>query len=192
MPTTVSDEVLVASCLEGDRKSQELLYRRFANKMYAVCLRYEPDKEKANDILQDAFIKVFKGLHAFKGEGSFEGWVRRIVVRTALDSFRKQSRLYVIGDYDEIATPSVQAEAVDKIGAEELMGLVQSLSPGYRTVFSLYAIDGYQHKEISEMLGISEGTSKSQYSRARVALQQLVERQSPGFFQTQQKKYETA
>ena len=188
MQYTVTDEELLAGCLAADRKSQELLYRRYAGKMFAVCLRYEPDKDAASDILQDAFVKIFKALGNFKSQGSLEGWIRRIVVRTALDSLRKQSRMYVVADYDAFPLEETSPNAVQRLGEQELLGMVQSLAPGYRTVFSLYAIEGFPHKEIADMLGISEGTSKSQFARARAALQQMVEaRTTPSM-----KKYETA
>ena len=137
--------------------------------------------KKAADILQDAFIKVFRSINAFKGEGSFEGWIRKIVVRTALDEFRKTTRLFSVSDYDNYDLPDASPGAVSKLTHGELMDMVQSLSPGYRTVFNLFAIEGYQHKEIAEMLGISEGTSKSQFARARTTLQRLVLAQNPAY-----------
>jgi RNA polymerase sigma-70 factor (ECF subfamily) len=149
--------------------------------MFGVCLRYEPCREKASDILQDAFVKVFKSLNHFKGEGSFEGWIRKIVVRTALDEFRKTTRLYSVADYDDYDMRDGSPSVVSTMSANELMDMVKSLSPGYRTVFNLFAVEGFQHKEIAEMLNISEGTSKSQFARARATLQKMVLEQNPHY-----------
>jgi len=144
--------------------------------MYGVCLRYAKDATEAEDILQDGFIKVFQHIASFKNEGSIEGWVRRIMINTALERFRKKNPLYPVSEIYDVARHLKYEDIESQISANELMGLVQKLSPGYRTVFNLYAIEGYSHKEISEQLGISEGTSKSQLARARAVLQDEVEK----------------
>ena len=153
---------------------QEELYRRFSPRMYAVCLRYAGNSEEAQDILQEGFIKVFKKLDSFRSEGSFEGWVRRIFVNTAIEHFRRKRYLMPVTEKEENTLEGKTASALDDLAAKDIMALVQELSPGYRTVFNMYVVEGYTHKEIADMLGISEGTSKSQLSRAKVILQEMV------------------
>lgn len=165
---------LIRGCIEGNRRMQEELYRRFSPRMYAVCLRYAGNAEEAEDILQEGFIKVFKKLDSFRSEGSFEGWVRRIFVNTAIEHFRRKRYLMPITEKEENTIEGKYTSVLDDLGAKDIMALVQELSPGYRTVFNMYVVEGYTHKEIADMLGISEGTSKSQLSRAKVILQDMV------------------
>lgn len=153
---------------------QEELYKRFSSKMYAVCLRYASNSDDAQDILQDGFVKIFKNLEKFRGEGSFEGWVRRIFVNTAIEHLRKKTPMVSIGEKEERALPLSEKNALDNLAEKDILALIQQLSPGYRTVFNMYVIEGYTHKDIGEILGISEGTSKSQLARARVILQDKV------------------
>ena len=153
---------------------QEELYRRFSPKMYAVCLRYAGNVEEAEDILQEGFIKVFKKMNSFRSEGSFEGWVRRIFVNTAIEHFRRKRYLMPVTEKEENTIEGKYLSVLDDLAARDIMALVQDLSPGYRTVFNLYVVEGYTHKEIADMMGISEGTSKSQLSRAKVILQDMV------------------
>lgn len=153
---------------------QEELYRRFSPRMYAVCLRYAGNAEEAEDILQEGFIKVFKKLGSFRSEGSFEGWVRRIFVNTAIEHFRRKRYLMPVTEKEENTIEGKYLSVLDELAARDIMALVQDLSPGYRTVFNLYVVEGYTHKEIADMMGISEGTSKSQLSRAKVILQGMV------------------
>ena len=153
---------------------QEELYRRFSPRMYAVCLRYAGNAEEAEDILQEGFIKVFKKLNSFRSEGSFEGWVRRIFVNTAIEHFRRKRYLMPVTEKEENTIEGKYLSVLDDLAARDIMMLVQDLSPGYRTVFNLYVVEGYTHKEIADMMGISEGTSKSQLSRAKVILQDMV------------------
>ncbi len=153
---------------------QEELYRRYSPKMYAVCLRYAGNAEEAEDILQEGFIKVFKKLNSFRSEGSFEGWVRRIFVNTAIEHFRRKRYLMPVTEKEENTIEGKYLSVLDDLAARDIMALVQDLSPGYRTVFNLYVVEGYTHKEIADMMGISEGTSKSQLSRAKVILQDMV------------------
>ena len=167
---------LIKGCLEGNRRDQELLYRRHAGKLYAVCLQYSGNDDEAKDILQEGFIKIFENLHNYKFEGSFEGWMRRITVNTALEKYRSRNNLYKVEDIDQIAETDSEPDAEDYSGLEasDLLGIIRELPPKYRMIFNLYAIEGYSHKEISKMVNISEGTSKSNLSRARIILQRRV------------------
>lgn len=167
---------IIKGCLEGNRRDQELLYRRHASKLYAVCLQYSSSEDEARDILQEGFIKIFENLGSYKHEGSFEGWMRKITVNTALEKYRSRHNLYKVEDIDMIPETGDEPEAEDfsLLEADDLLNIIRELPPKYRMVFNLYAIEGYSHKEISEMINISEGTSKSNLSRARVILQRRV------------------
>lgn len=171
---TLSESDLIRGCIEGDRRTQEELYRRFAPKMYAVCLRYAGDGDDAQDILQDGFVKVYKNLDRFRGEGSFEGWVRRIFVNTSIEHLRRKTHLKPIAEKEENTIPYKENTVLDNLGEKDILKLVKQLSPGYRTVFNMYVVEGYTHREIGDILGISEGTSKSQLARARMILQDMV------------------
>ena len=171
------DEIdLIRGCIEGNRRMQEALYNRFSPRMYAVCLRYAGNAEEAEDILQEGFIKIFKKLDTFRSEGSFEGWIRRIFVNTAIEHFRRKRYLQTVSEKEENTIEGKDISVLDKMAAKDIMALIKELSPGYRTVFNMYVVEGYTHKEIADMLGISEGTSKSQLSRAKVILQGLVKK----------------
>lgn len=164
---------LIKGCIEGDRRMQKELYDRFSPKMYAVCLRYMGNADDAQDILQEGFIKIYKNLERFRGDGSFEGWVRRIFVNTAIEQIRKKKMDVSLTEKEEtIEYKSVTA--VDNINEKDLLKIVSGLSPGYRSVFNMYVVEGFSHKEIGELLGISEGTSKSQLARARMILQERI------------------
>jgi len=167
---------IIQGCLAGNRRDQELLYRRHAAKLYAVCLQYSGNNEEARDILQEGFIKIFENLANYKHEGSFEGWMRRITVNTALEKFRSRNNLYRVDDIDQVPEPDAEPDNQDYAGLEaaDLLEIIRGLPTKYRMVFNLYAIEGYSHKEISEMINISEGTSKSNLSRARVILKRRV------------------
>lgn len=169
-----SDSDLIEGCLRGDRKMQQELYERFAPKMYGVCLRYAGNTEEAEDILQEGFIKIFNKIGSYRGDGSFEGWIRRIFVNTAIEHFRKKSYLQPITEVEENTIEGKYLSVLDNLAEKDIIQLVQQLSPGYRTVFNMYVVEGYTHKQIAELLGISEGTSKSQLSRAKLILQDLV------------------
>lgn len=159
----------------GDRRSQKAIYDMLSGKMYAVCLRYMGDRDTAADILQDGFVTLFTKLDSFSGEGSFEGWARRIFVNTALMSLRKKDALKDSEDVDAAWNiTSDDPTAIEKIGYKDLLEMVAALPPGFRTVFNMYVIEGYSHKEIGEELGISETTSRSQLQRARVLLQSKI------------------
>jgi RNA polymerase sigma factor (sigma-70 family) len=180
---TYTDEQIIIGCIKGDRKYQELLYKKFSPKMYAVCFRYAAEPNEAQDMLQEGFIRIYKNIDRFRHEGSFEGWVRRIFVNTALEIIRKKGNMYVVHDAENIKRESGDENSLQLLMKEDLMGMVQSLSAGYRTVFNLYAIEGFSHKEIGKMLNITEGTSKSQLARARQLLQKKVA-QLTGFNKT--------
>jgi len=154
---------------------QEELYNRFSGKMYAVCLRYSSNSDDAQDLLQDGFIKVYRNLNRVRAEESFEGWIRRVFVNSSIEHFRKKSLLITnVSEKEEKLVENNDLSALDNLAEKDIIKLIQELSPGYRTVFNLYVVEGYSHKEIGEKLGISEGTSKSQLARARNILQKKV------------------
>lgn len=169
---------LIEGCKRQDRKSQQLVYEKYARVMYGICLRYASEKEAAQDLLQDGFIKVFMNINSFENKGSFEGWMKRIFVNLALENIRKdKTKKMYSDDIENVSDLDIidQAEGdIDGITEDELLKMVQELPQGYRSVFNLYAIEDYSHKEISEMLGIAEGTSRSQYIRARALLQEKI------------------
>lgn len=170
----ISESDLIEGCRRGDRKMQHELYNRFAPKMYGVCLRYASNAEEAEDILQEGFIKIFNKIGSYRGDGSFEGWIRRIFVNTAIEHYRKKIYLQPITETEENTVEGKYLSVLDSLAEKDIIQLVQQLSPGYRTVFNMYVVEGYSHKQIAEILGISEGTSKSQLSRAKLILQDLV------------------
>jgi RNA polymerase sigma factor (sigma-70 family) len=165
---------IIQGCLKGDRKSQERLYMLFSKRMFGLCLQYADNYDDASDILQEGFIKVYGKLDQFSGKGSFEGWVRRIMINTALERYRSQMHMYPLTDQAVKKDEMIYEEVIDKLSATDLIKLVQELPPRYRMVFNMYAIEGYSHKEIAEMMGITTGTSKSNLSRARDILQKKV------------------
>jgi RNA polymerase sigma-70 factor (ECF subfamily) len=172
----MDERTLIDKCLKGDQRSQRALFEKYAPKMYTVCLRYSKDSDEAQDILQEAFIKVFGKLDVYTGNGSFEGWIRRITVNTALDTIRRNLKFQDTGAIDDHSF-RLEQETFHSAGLEEedLLKLIGELPTGYRVVFNMFAIEGYSHKEIAEQLDISENTSKSQYSRARAYLIQKLE-----------------
>jgi len=169
---TIND--LVKRCKAGERKAQELLYKQLAAKMMGVCMRYATDRMEAEDMLQNGFIRVFQMINDFRGDGAFEGWVRRVMVHSSIEYYRKHHKMMQVVDLDEVNEPSVNPLASANLDAKDLMALIQQLAPGYRIVFNLYAIEGYSHKEIGEIVGITEGASKSQLSRARSILKERI------------------
>lgn len=170
------DKVLAEGCRRQDRRSQELLYRKYARKMYYVSLSYSGDREEAKDILQEAFLKVFRNIDKYRDTGSLEGWIRRIVSNTAIDHFRNHKRDRLTFTYDEILdTPASDKNEVEVIsGTEEIISMVRDLPEGARIIFTLFAVEGYSHKEIASKLQISESTSKSQFRRARTLLMSKI------------------
>lgn len=171
---------IIDKAVSGDNRARESLYRTFAPKMFGVCLRYAKDYHEAEDNLQDGFIKVFTSLKDFRGDGSFEGWVRRIMVTTAIDRFRSRQRMMLVDEFRQMDRPVEEKEERSDIPDADLVGLIQELPPRYRMVFNLYVMEGLNHNEIGRELGISEGTSKSNLFRAREILKnRLKERMVP-------------
>ncbi len=172
----VIDAALLEECKKGDRAAQKVVYDALSSKMFAVCMRYMGgDREAASDILQDGFVTLFTKLDSYSGEGSFEGWARKIFVNTALMSLRKKDVLRQTEDVE--AAWSVSADdptPVQNIGYQELCKMIAALPPGFRTVFNMYVVEGFSHKEIAEALNISETTSRSQLQRARALLQSKI------------------
>lgn len=167
-------EELMEGCKAGKRKMQEALYQQTASKMLAVCMRYAKDRMEAEDVLQMGYIKIFQKITEYRGDGSFEGWMRRVMVNTAIESYRKNLRtLNVVPIEDAYEQPSTGFD-FSRLGMQDLLKVIQKLSDGYRMVFNMYAIEGYSHKEIAATLGISEGASKSQLSRARAILKEEI------------------
>lgn len=173
---------IIEGCIRGDRKWQQKLYETFYGKMLGVCLRYTKDREDALDVLQDGFVKVFTSIKTYGNTGSIEGWIRRIMINTAIDFFRRNKKMnvfanseYVEHNGEEIKdSDSEDEEKFQNISPNEIMEAVQQLTPQYRTVFNMYVVDGFTHKEIAEQLGISEGTSKSNFAKARKKLKHFL------------------
>ena len=171
----LTDEELIRGCLRNDRKIQELLYRKFSRTMYAVCLSYSKDRSAAQDILQEGFVKVFEKIKSFSNEGSLEGWIRRIISNTAIDHYRKKSTLKKFIEFNPaLSDDNGKNDISDSINAKDILEQVRKLPDGAQVIFNLYALEGFSHKEISEKLQISEGTSKSQVNRARTLLQKVL------------------
>lgn len=175
LPLYSQEAQLIKALKNADPKAQRQLYDKYATRMLGVCMRYVGDRMTAEDILVEGFLKVFDKIEQFKSEGSFEGWIRRIMVNESLGYLRQTKRLRedpIIDEAQEIADPAALADELLEAG--EMMQMIEKLPTGYRTVFNLYAIEGYAHSQIAEMLDITESTSKSQLHRARTLLQQLV------------------
>ena len=169
------DAKLIESCRKGDRAAQKVLYDRLAPHMFALCVRYVGDRNLAEDMLQEGFITLFTRLDSYKGDGSFEGWARKIFVTTALMELRRKDALKMTEELDTVRGMKAEATSqLQNIGYKDLMRLITELPPGFRTVFNMYAIEGYSHKDIGDILGISETTSRTQLSRARVWLQNKI------------------
>lgn len=165
---------LMEGCKAGKRKMQEALYQQTASKMLVVCMRYAKDRMEAEDVLQLGYIKIFQKIIEYRGDGSFEGWMRRIMVNTAIESYRKNLRtLNVVPIEDAYEQPATGFD-FSRLAMQDLLKVIQKLSDGYRMVFNMYVIEGYSHKEIAGILGISEGASKSQLSRARAILKEEI------------------
>lgn len=172
---------IIEGCLRNNRRSQEELFKLFYGKMLPVCMRYMPDRDSAQEVLQEGFIKVFEKLGAFDYKGSFEGWIRRIIANTAIDAIRKSKKDPYLTDNDNdfklgASDPMVEREDLEftDLKAEIAMEAIQKLSPAYRAVFNLFVLEDYSHKEIAELLGISEGTSKSNLAKAKMNLQKIL------------------
>lgn len=167
---------LIQNCVKGDPVAQRKLFEKFAPKMMTVCLRYLKDVQEAEDVLQDGFIKIFQKIDAYQFTGSFEGWMRKIIVNTALDQIRRNRNMGFSEEFDTIEYKMESSDHIfEDLVAQDLMKLIANLPDGYKVVFNMFAIEGYSHKEIGELLGISENTSKSQFSRARAYLRNKLE-----------------
>ena len=177
---------IISGCVKGDSKCQQIVYEKFYGKMLGVCMRYSKDREDARDILQDGFLKVFTNIKSHSGSGSFEGWIRKIMINTALDSIRRSKQLIQYTDSEYVEDPSTSASTPlmvtteeenenINVSAEEIMKAVQQLPIAYRTVFNMYVVDGFSHQEIAEQLGINIGTSKSNLSKAKMNLKKSLE-----------------
>jgi RNA polymerase sigma factor (sigma-70 family) len=168
---------IIAGCIAGNRNCQSDLYKLFSPKMMIVCLRYSKNLEEAEEILQDGFIRVFKFIAQFKNEGPLEGWIRKIMVNCALQKLRSQVNLRpVVSISTAIHNEYYEDDIIENINGKEMMQMVQALSPAYRMVFNLYYFEGYKHREIAAMLGIEEGTSKSNLAQAKKNLQVAVKK----------------
>ncbi|MEJ6735529.1 MAG: sigma-70 family RNA polymerase sigma factor [Flavobacteriales bacterium] len=169
---------IVKRCVKGDRKAQQELYKIFYGKMMGICYRYTNNSEDAKDILQDGFVKVYSNLKKYNFTGSLEGWIRRIIVNTAIDHYRKRKNVYFVDDEEGFILENSKTESADSIysqfGEQVIIEAIQALSPAYKTVFNLNVMEGFQHKEIAEKLGITEGTSKSNLAKAKKNLRQLI------------------
>lgn len=178
-PNNISaeDEELVARCVRNDRRAQRKLYEKYASRFFPLCVRYVSSREEAKDVLQDGFIMLFDKLHTYKGEGSFDGWMRKIFVNTALMAIRKND---VLKYSEEIETVPINTmgydnyDVIDTLDSKQIMDIIQEMPDGFRTVFNLFIFEGYSHIEISQALGITEGSSRSQLSRARLWLQDRI------------------
>ncbi|WP_317191365.1 RNA polymerase sigma factor [Hymenobacter guriensis] len=175
-PAILDESALLDACLAGSRLAQKQLYERFSGKMMAVCMRYAQTTFEAEDVLQEGFVTVFRNLPGFRRECPLEFWIRRIMVNAALRQHRRNAPLVAVSEGEYPETLADEEFTLANYGYEELLTMIQDLAPRYRMVFNLFAIEGYSHKEIGELMQISEGTSKSQYARARVILKNKLER----------------
>jgi RNA polymerase sigma factor (sigma-70 family) len=169
------EQQIIEGCLKNSRKAQKMLYDRYAAKFLGMCIRYAKDRLEAEDILQDGFLKIFGRISQYSGLGSFEGWMKRIIVNTAITNYRQNLKHYYKQHIDEVNETDFESSVSDiEYSLEELLKVIKDLPPGYKMVFNMFAIEGFQHKEIAEMMGIDVTTSKSQYSRARKLLRQKL------------------
>lgn len=173
----MDEKKLIQACIKEKRNAQKQLYDLYSPKMYYVCLRYARHELEAQDMLQDGFVKVFDKIASFKSNGSFEGWIRRIIVNTSLNHCRKRSFKQEQIGIEDYQDKVVNSKAISLLSEKELLALIQQLPDGYRMVFNLYVIEGYSHKEIGEMLDITESTSRSQLAKARKWMQNVIEKQ---------------
>lgn len=181
IPFFTTEAQLIVALKRGESRAQKIVYERFAGKMLAVCTRYCANKDDAEEVMLDGFMRAFEKIEQFREEGSFEGWIRRIMVTESLMFLRKAKQWRQEVPIDEVTVEPDYEWADTAVNESDLMRLVNQLPDGYRTIFNLYAIEGYAHAEIAEMLGISEGTSKSQLSRARMILQTSLKNMEQDF-----------
>ncbi len=171
----MTEESILKGCLRNDAASQKELYNRYSPKMLAVCYRFAHNREDAEDMLQEGFIKVFSQIHTFRNQGAFEGWIRRIIVHTCINNLKKNKKFNESVDIIHATTMQIREESVPSIvQAKQVVECIRILPIGYRTVLNLYAIEGYSHREIGTMLDIEESTSRSQYTRAKQMLEDIL------------------
>ena len=174
----MTEELMLAGCIRNNATAQEALYNRFSPRMLGVCYRFAKNREDAEDMLQEGFIKVFTQIHQYRNEGALEGWIRRIIVHTCINILKKNKKFSDSVDIIHASSVHVKEEMIPSImQAKQVVECIRTLPIGYRTVLNLYAIEGYSHKEIGDLMGISEGTSKSQLARARYLLQKMITEQ---------------
>jgi RNA polymerase sigma-70 factor (ECF subfamily) len=173
----ISEQELLKGCLSGIPVFQQMLYKRYAAKMLTVCMRYADNQEEAEDVLQEGFIIIFEKMHQFRMEGSFEGWIRKIMVNKSLEHLRKSSKIFPVTNINNIKEQFInQEDVLNTIASKELLKMIQELPPMYKMVFNLYVFEGMSHKEIAAKVGIAEGTSKSNLSDARASLKKKIQR----------------
>lgn len=171
----LSEEEIIKGCLKGDKIAQKALYDKYSAKMYGICLRYLKNKDEAEDALQDGFVRVFNYIDKYKYKGSFDGWIRRIIVNTAINCLNQNIKHRYQSDFSEIEEVIEDTKAIiDTASVDHLLNVIQTLPPGYKIIFNMYEIDGYNHKEIAETLGISISTSKSQLMKAKMLLKTKI------------------
>ncbi|HLP11999.1 MAG TPA: RNA polymerase sigma factor [Flavobacteriales bacterium] len=175
---SMTDEELIEGCKARNPLSQKQLYEKYSRKMMGVCMRYMNNRDEAEDVLQDGFVKVFEKIGSFQSQGSFEGWIRRIFVNTALDSIRRNKEHNLLADIDQVGYALDSGYNVEStLNAEELLNILNNIPTGYKVVFNMFVIEGYSHKEIAEELGVSESTSKTQFLRAKAYLVKAMQKQ---------------
>lgn len=167
-------EQLIKDCKAGQQSAQSHLYKAYAPILFGLCMRYARDKTEAEDTLHEGFVTIINKIDQYQGKGSFEGWMKRIMVNISLEKYRKRYRLHTVEDITIYDNKTISEDVYATLGAQELLALITELPPKYKMVFNLYAIDGFNHKEIAEKMGIAEGTSKSNLARARKILQDKI------------------
>ncbi|WP_315819688.1 sigma-70 family RNA polymerase sigma factor [Paraflavitalea speifideaquila] len=176
MANSIADTELINGCINNSRRAQEQLYKQFYGPMASICLRYTRNQEDAIEVLHNGFLKVYKNIHTYDAaRASLYTWIRKIIVNTAIDFIRAREKFYTKVELEKVEEPAIEADAVQRMSAQELLQLVRKLSPATQGVFNLYVVEGYNHREIATLLGISEGTSKWHLSEARKQLQQLLQ-----------------
>ncbi len=176
-------ESIIKACLERNQNAQSLLYKQFFGYSKSVCLRYSSNQEEAKEILNEGFLKVFNNLEKYLPELSFKAWLRTIMVNTAINYYRDNKKYNQEISFDGVEDPIYDDDIINKISADEILILVQKLPPSYRTVFVMHVVDGYNHREIGEILEINEGTSRSNFMKARVKLQSLIQKEFPHLYE---------
>lgn len=171
----LTEEEIIKGCQKNDKNAQQALYKKFSSRLFGICLRYVPDKDDAADVLQESLIKIFQNITKFRNDGSFEGWLKRITVNTALNHLKKNKYQFEEIDFDDTTdVPFTENTVLSKLAKEEILKLLQELPEGKRVVFNLYVFEGYNHKEIGELLNVTESTSKTQYAKAKKILQEKI------------------